>query len=67
MIRIRYLRDFDQFILNFQCVKWDASSSSNLMLSDVPFVAKHKNNYKLLRKIHYLEKKKKFTLIQSYK
>ena len=28
------------------------------MLYNDPFVAKHKNNYKLLRKIHYQEKKR---------
>ena len=57
--------NLDQFSLNFKCVKW-AASSSNLMLPNDPFVAKHKINYKLLRKILYLEKKKKFTLIISY-
>ena len=49
--------NLDQFSLNFQCVKW-AFSSSNLMLPIDLFVAKHKNNYKLLRKKHYLEKKR---------
>ena len=50
--------NLDRFSLNFQCVKWAASSSSNLMLPIDSFFAKHKNNYKFLRKIHYLEKKR---------
>ena len=49
--------NLDQFSLNFQCIKW-AATTSNLVLYNDPFVAKHKNNYKLLRTIHYLEKKR---------
>ena len=49
--------NLDQFSLNFQCIKW-AATASNLVLYNDPFVAKHKNNYKLLRTIHYLEKKR---------
>ena len=49
--------NLDQFSLNFQCIKW-AATASNLVLFNDPFVAKHKNNYKLLRTIHYLEKKR---------
>ena len=41
----------DQFSINFQCVKW-AAVRSNLVLYNDPFVAKHKNNYKLLCKLH---------------
>ena len=49
--------NLDQFSLNFQCVDWDATAG-NIVLYNDPFVAKHKNNYKLLRKIHYQEKKR---------
>ena len=49
--------NLDQFSLNFQCVEW-ASTSGNKVLYNDPFVAKHKNNYKLLRKIHHQEKKR---------
>ena len=49
--------NLDQFSLNFQCVDW-AATAGNIVLYNDPFVAKHKNNYKLLRKIHYQEKKR---------
>ena len=47
------------FYISFNCqtLKW-AEESGKIMLYNDPFVAKHKNNYKLLRKIHYQEKVK---------
>ena len=49
--------NFDHFSIYFQCVKWAATSSNQVLYND-QFVAKHKNNYKLLRKIDYQEKKR---------
>ena len=47
------------FYISFYCqlLKW-AKKSGKIMLYNDPFVAKHKNNYKLLRKIQYQEKVK---------
>ena len=49
--------NLNQFSLNFQCIKWAASNSYQVLHND-PFAAKHKNNFKLLREIQYLEKKR---------
>jgi hypothetical protein len=41
-----------------RCVKW-AEECGIMVLYKDPFVLKHKNNYRLLRKIHYQVKKRK--------
>ena len=44
-----------KFSFNIQFVKWVEETGKIVMYND-PFVAKHKNKYKLLRNIHYQEK-----------
>ena len=45
------------YSLVYQTLRW-AEESGKLVMYDDPFVVKHKNNYKLLRKIHYQVKAK---------
>ena len=53
-IKILYLFWYS---LVYQTLRW-AEESGKLVMYDDPFVVKHKNNYKLLRKIHYQVKAK---------
>ena len=50
--------NINQLSFALRCVKW-AEECGKMVLYKDPFVLKHKNNYRLLRKIHYQVKSEK--------